>query len=106
MQQSISISCENCRMIFRVENLTPLTTAKRTLHCSACGSKEVMVVELQSDDVWYNMAASFGLPQKVKSVDLIKQLFEIWDPTTDSNFKDFVKTVIEEITDNDHFVRE
>lgn len=89
-------------MIFRVENVTPLTTSARTLYCPACGSVNITIVELQSDDQWYAMALSFGLPQRAKSVDLIKQLFEAWDPATDSSFKDFVSSIVEELTNNDN----
>lgn len=102
LKQQITVSCIDCRMVFRVENITPLTTSKRSIFCAGCGSDNVQDIKLELYDQWYAMAASFGLPQKAGSVELIKKFFENWDAEEYPNFKDFVQSVVEEITKNDN----
>lgn len=91
-------------MVFRVENVTPLITSKRSIFCPGCGSENVQEIKLDDlNDQWYAMAASFGLPQRAESAELMMQFFDNWDPLTYPVFKDFVASIIEEIhSENDN----
>ena len=94
--ESSIVSCKNCRMSFRVENLVPYTTAVKQTFCSACGSEANVDHVDGDDDSWLLMAAAFGLPKQPMSGQLIKGLYEIWSPEEFPFFPDFVKSAIDD----------
>ena len=97
LSQPTVLTCDDCRMVFRAENLTPYTMTMRNWFCPACGSNSITINNSHEDDRWYNMAISFGLPQRESSVQFIKQLYDIWDPIEFRLFKDFVLSIVNEV---------
>lgn len=106
IKQPFALTCSSCSMAFRVENLTPYMMATRKWFCPACGSQSVKVRSNYEDDRWYAMAQSFSLDPTQDTVQLLKDMYEIWDPSEFPLFKDFVTNMIREaankVNDNDH----
>lgn len=96
LQQPFVVTCSDCKMAWRVENLSPFTMAKRQLHCIACGSIEIHVKSDYENDRWYAMAVTFGMNATKESVKIIQSMYEIWDPSEYEWFKDFVVALIAE----------
>lgn len=90
------ISCNDCKMAFRTENLTPFTMAKHHWHCPGCGSDEVDIRTNYEEDRWYSMADSFKLPHTLRSVKFLKDMYEAWDPSEYEWFRQFVASIIED----------
>lgn len=106
IKQPFVIECSSCKMAFRTENLTPYLMAVREWYCPACGSQLVKVKSNYEDDRWYAMANSFSLNPTKDTVILLKDMYEIWDPSEFPLFKDFVTNMIREaadtVNDNDN----
>lgn len=94
IKQPFVIECSSCKMAFRVENLTPYTMATRKWFCLACGSQLVRAKTNYEDDRWYAMAQSFNLSSTQDTVQLLKDMYELWDPSEHELFKDFVISMI------------
>lgn len=100
--QPFVIECTSCKMAFRVENLTPYMIATRKWFCPACGSESVHAKSNYEDDRWYAMARSFSLNATKDTVQLLKDMYEIWDPAEFPLFKDFVTNMIREAAETVH----
>lgn len=96
LKQPWLLLCNSCKMQWRVENITPYTIATRKFYCSSCGSSDVVEHASIENDRWYSMARSFGLSNGASSVDLLKQMFDFWDPQEHLLFRDFVKELVDE----------
>ena len=106
IKQPFVIECTSCNMAFRVENLTPYMMATRKWFCPACGSNTIHAKSNYEDDRWYAMAQSFNLNPTQDTVQLLKDMYELWDPSEYNLFKDFVVSMITEaakgvVNDND-----
>jgi len=95
-EQPFAIACSDCKMCWRVENITVFTMGTLKLHCPACGSSNVKYSSDYANDRWYSMAATFGLARSHNSVELLKGMWDLWDPKEHELFRDFV---LEYITD-------
>jgi hypothetical protein len=91
LKQPFVVECKECLMSFFVENLTPFTISPSTIHCILCGGVNIVVSNNYEDDKWRAIAANIGLPKKNNSAQLIKKLYELWEPLEYEWFQDFVK---------------
>lgn len=96
LMQPYVITCNNCKMEFRTENLTPYTMAVRKYFCPACGNDDVINRSDYRNDRWRSLARAHGLPDRESSVKLLKELYMAWQPEEDEWFKDFVGAVLAE----------
>jgi hypothetical protein len=94
LKQPYIIACSFCKMAFRIENLTPHMMATRKWFCPACGSNDTTIKNNHEDDRWYAMARSFNLDPTQSNVQLLKDMYEIWEPSEYEWFKDFVLYMI------------
>lgn len=92
--QPYMVACDNCKMVFRVENVTPFTVSERKYHCAACGSSDTSVKSDYANDKWISMAESFGLSRSLENSILMQKLYNLWDPDEYPWFKDFVKVFL------------
>ena len=105
-EQPWVLDCSNCKMSFRVQNLTAYTMATRIAHCPGCGSDSVKETSDYVNDRWYAMAKSFGLPSSAQAVQLLKDMYDLWDPSEYKWFKDFVADYIKDIIDKQEQAKE
>lgn len=74
--------------------------ATRKWFCPACGSHKVNIKTNYDDDRWYAMARSFNLNPTKDTVQLLRDMYEIWEPSEFELFKDFVVHMITEATND------
>lgn len=63
--------------------------------CPSCGN-QTLGTRHTDVDYWYTLAEACGINQTERGVELVKRLYDMWEPSIDSNFVDWAKGVLRE----------
>ena len=88
------VTCKECLLNTRVERLNPTVDTAMVKHCPMCGSSNITVDMGFSKDYWYVMARAANLVPSEVTAQLVKDLYDIWDPRDQPKFIDFVHDTI------------
>lgn len=91
---TFGLSCKECGNRFTLYNNGVLTTAPPS-HCPFCGSQAVAAAE-HTPDYWESLAVLLGIQTHEAGVNLVKELYNMWDPTEHAKFPDFVDSIRKE----------
>jgi peptide subunit release factor 1 (eRF1) len=82
-----TIKCLSCDTIVRVYRVVsaPTTQIGTLQYCPVCAS-EAKVLKDDDLDYWEILAENYDMP-----IEIIKQLYEMWDSKVHPRFGDFVK---------------
>lgn len=82
------VICEKCFATMQV-NYEITVEPNRITYCSLCGSNNTKVRQDMSEESWFVISDSLGLP-----VVAVKELFKLWDMEENKNFCNWVKDKI------------
>jgi hypothetical protein len=60
-------------------------------HCAYCGSSNIVPAKI--DAYWYDLAESFGYERSADGAELIRGLYNLWQPSEFHLFRDFIKSL-------------
>jgi NAD-dependent SIR2 family protein deacetylase len=81
----LTMSCSACHMHFRIQRIGPHVRVGAPSFCPQCGSHAGCSQDMDRD-YWETLAGHYRVP-----VDVIKEVYDLWDPRTHTNFSDFMR---------------
>lgn len=81
----ITIDCNDCNTLTRVYRVEPITQIGAFKCCPVCTSTHVQVYQSVATDHWESLARAYGM-----SIELVQQVYELWNPQEHQRFGDFV----------------
>lgn len=87
------IICNGCGQHQRWE-ADVITVSRAPSHCGACGGVDVTSVKF--DSYWYDLAKYYGFEHSERGADLIRGLYQQWEPAKHYKFHDFVLETMKE----------
>jgi hypothetical protein len=90
--QRITIECTQCDTMTRVYRVEPAVKIGGFRFCPICGTNRTAVYQDSTTDHWESLARNYGL-----TVDLTKQIYDLWQPNECQHFGTFVKTFLSKL---------
>lgn len=84
------ISCPTCHNQFRCEAIM-VELAGHPRYCPYCGSTNITLGIDQDKDFWYALTAELGFKPTKPAVEMVQELYKLWNPGEHKRFGDFVK---------------
>lgn len=83
----VTIKCHDsvCGIMVRVYRIEPSTRIGAFKYCPVCGSTRVSAYMSAEVDQWESLARDYNMP-----VEVIKEVYKLWEPQTHYRFADFV----------------
>lgn len=89
--QRMTIDCGDCNTMTRVYRVEPATQIGSFKCCPVCTSTNVKVYQSAATDHWESLARGYSV-----SVEVIKQVYDIWNPREYQRFGDFFAVLMAE----------
>lgn len=89
MGKTLHLKCSGCSRTFTFTGNNPLKDI--ISYCPSCGSNDIKISKRELN-YWEELSKETSVP-----IELLKEMFSLWDSTEYQSFQDYVKSYLQEV---------